>query len=193
MKTIHYSFGINSYDSDTRKLVIGLYLSATDALKVFGINFRFFFDSRILQNMQILIPGYREYNRTANQSTNGWKNLGSTGSITYVNTAIEALSTDVVEISGDKKQIAELTFDLKQEVSGEVFPALIFDKQMEVLKGGFAFPTQARLLATEIKGTAQDGTILTGPTYAVCDHLNWAQMNIKAPWGVQINEESINA
>lgn len=165
-------------------------------LKLFGMNLRFFYDSRIFKGyaaggfLPIPEDGYRVYNfHNTKDTPAGWAAFGSTGALTYVNGALELLDMgDAINIGEDWTDIMKLRFIPKSPLEGEQCPSFILDKEMIPANGGFLTGSDG-ITITELTGF--DNTFRTAPTTEYVEHYNWIQNpgTTKAPWGKIIQQE----
>lgn len=203
MKTLSFQFGNPTISGGA--LLLDLQASSSESLKIFGINLRFFYDTRIFKpalttnsNFKIILPsGYRQYNPFNANSPTGWGLFGSTGAITYINTAVELTAPSMaVEVNNNGwTKVLQLKFTPKVPLTGEQCPSFILDKNTyqkpeDEGKEPGGFMNSSGLVCTEYIGS-KGGEMLTGPTSIAWLHMNWSQnpAATRYPWGMQTKND----
>lgn len=184
------------------KILLDIQARANETLTIFGINLRFFYDTRLFKPALttntdfklILEPGYKQYNPFNANSPTGWAMFGSIGPITYINTAVELTTpTKGIIVSGGWVKVLQFQVTPRVPLSSAGFewPAFIFDKSTYVKPnplypnlqpGGFL--NSDGITCTEYIKT-EGGEMYTAPLTETCVHMNWMQdpVAVKLPWG----------
>lgn len=196
MKNIEFRF-YNPAVAGT-KVTYSLQAKASESLKIFGINLRFFLDGRVFKtaavDTAILLPaGYKKYNVAHNVMPNLGGLFGIYGPGAYVNGAVECTDgSKAIEVSTSLwTDVLSVSFTLVPGVIGTIFPSLILDKEAISANGGFP-PGSNGLTVTELKSYGSGGFI-TGPTIVSVSHTNWIQHpGTTGPvWGAPTQDEGI--
>lgn len=201
MKNIYFEFQ-NPVITGT-KMLIDIVANSDDPLKLAGINLRFFYDTRLFKPALttntdfklLLLPGYKKYNEFNGNSSTGWAMFGSTGPITYVNTAVELSDpSKAISMHHGWVKVLQVQLTLKNPLVGDEFcPSFFFDKKFDrntmTFNGGF-FPGSDGLTCSEYLDT-HAGEMITAPLIENANTpFNWRQSLVtKAPWGVQTQTE----
>lgn len=191
MKEITYQFGTPVKEGSLWKIPINA--KSNEPLQIFGINFRFLYDTRLfkeskLGGFKLVLPdGYRNYNSFLNDSPSGWSMFGSTGPISYINTQVEMTDHNkAISVDGEFKTIFHITLVPKAGITGQQFPSFIFDKRIDPVKGDAGMIGQSAGITTTAYLEDDDtGEFLTGPVRSIAIQYNWENTpNVtKYPWG----------
>lgn len=182
------------------KLLLDIEARASSPLKIFGLNLRFFYDTRIFKpalttntDFKLILPsGYKQYNPFNANSPTGWAMFGSTGPITYINTAVELTTpAKAVEVGTEFVNVLQFHVTPKVPLVGEQCPAFIIDKSTYVKPnpmypdlGPGGFLNSEGITCTEYMKT-EAGEMYTAATTEYGIHMNWSQdpLATKLPWG----------
>ena len=196
MKLITYRISNVTYENGIAKAQVEA--KANEPLKLFGINFRFFYDTRLFVagksgGLKLNLPeGYRQYNLNYGDSPSGWVAFGSTGPITYFNGAVELVdSTKALDITTEWAHVLELELKKKPEVNGLIYPPFIWDKKFDPSKGGFM--NSPGITTTEYLTTDETGVLRTGPLVSTGENYNWDiyPNATKYPWGMPASDTGL--
>lgn len=197
-------FSNPQYEASTKKLTLNVdFLSDTPDQRIYGMNVRFFYDGAIFEKgntatvrFKDYAPGYGGFSPNPpyfGNSTAGiaWFKLSSTA-VTYVNGAMALtnvnatpiiISTDIL----DWTTLFKIELTTKLPLTGEVAPAIIWDKETIPTNGGFIPGSDGVTITTILDPT---GAIKTQPTEEYAQHFNWTPYlgNTVAPWGQPSNQ-----
>lgn len=172
------------------KLLLDVETKSNEPLKIFGINLRFLYDTRIFKpalttntNFKIILPsGYKLGASWNANSPTGWGLFGSTGAITYINTAVELTNPSKAISISDWTKVLQLQFTPKLPLIGEQCPSFIWDKKPDPRMGGYMTGSDG-VTCAEYLGT-KNLEMLSGPTLEYPVHMNWTpNWSIKYPFG----------
>ncbi len=178
-------------------------------LKLFGINFRMFYDTKLFQpayppnypnqgdtpKYKINLPvGYRQYNfqqGTApyGNSSSGMAMFGASGPVTYLNGAVELTDPATAReiYPGGWSHVLQLELEIKDTYSfvGNLCPVFIWDKKPNPALGGFMVGSEG-LNATEYTLTDAQGVMRSASLIETGYHMNWSPdpQKISYPWGL---------
>lgn len=172
---------------------------ASEPMELFGINLRFLYDTRLFKPYSplntdfkiILEEGYSLSNPFNGNSPTGWAMFGSSGPITYINTAVQLSDTNFALGIGDDPfiwtKILTLQLIPKAPLPLHCCPSFIWDKKTifdQNNAGGYMGQGDG-LTVTESLGVDARGVLRSAPTVEIPNHFNWTP-NILAtryPWG----------